>query len=355
MSTYPFGSTRSYYAGGTPRIHIGSGKYAALSPADEQLLDAILHCKSYSEEISLSDLKMIEAKAAGELPETQWEPESLGAQIIDKIRQQSKVRNYHQIFNAPKDPFELPVVASDFTASLIGSEGETVTSQPVSDHYGKVVFNHRKLMITAEATTEFEEENIPEMMAFLKNQLAVNLMRAEEKMLFLDDATHGLLANAADKTAAVPEGSLTPANAAQTVMSLLSAMGAPYNLDPANIVMYLHPELYWNLVQAGEVKTQDMYGPSATIISGELGKFYGMSVAPLTTLDAVDGTTPTYPIILANRASVLLSQRRNVTIRVFPQEGDKNKIEATVRTAIAYPHKSGGFADGVVKALLKKA
>jgi len=36
-------------------------------------------------------------------------------------------------------------------------------------------------------------------------------------------------------------------------------------------------------------------------------------------------------------------QRRQLTIRVFPLEGDKNKIEATVDSAIVYPFGSKGI------------
>jgi hypothetical protein len=52
---------------------------------------------------------------------------------------------------------------------------------------------------------------------------------------------------------------------------------------------------------------------------------------------------PTYPIVIANRSSILIGQRRQLTIRVIPIDGDQNRIEATVRSAIAYPYDGKGI------------
>jgi hypothetical protein len=119
-------------------------------------------------------------------------------------------------------------------------------------------------------------------------------------------------------------------------------MPTPYNLDPSNLVLYMNPTLYWRLVESGDVRTVDAFGSNATIITGELGKYYGMSVAPLQSLKA-DASTNKLPFLIVNRASLLIGQRRTVNIRVFPDHEDKNKIEATIRTAVAYPHGNNGL------------
>jgi len=245
------------------------------------------------------------------------------------------VKAYHPVFNATSDPFELPVTLENFTAQIVG-EGQSNGPQKVNQ--GRIQFKHKKIMIETETSTEFEEDSIPQMMKYLKELIATNLNEAEEDLLFVNHSTDGMLVNSQDKSA-----DFSTSFTASDVLKLLEKMESPYNLDPSNLVMYLHPTLYWRLVQSGDVKTVDAYGPKATVITGELGKYYGMSVAPLVSLRQVAGTPVKYPLVIANRQSLLVSQRRSVTIRVFPTEGDKNKIEATIRTAVAYPHGNKGI------------
>jgi hypothetical protein len=334
MTIGTMGQTRSFYAGEPKRININTGKYRLMSESDQALYDAIVNCKSYSEEVAMQDLMLIEEKALNGFG-TQangWQPETLGGQIIDIVRQKSKVRAYHQVIPTPSDPYELPVNTGNFTAQIVGEGEQPGISKPPQ---GQIVFDHKKVMIETETSTEFEEDSVPTAMAFIKNLLATNLAEAEEDLLFINHATDGMLKKALDKTADF-SAAFTPAD----VLKLLQKMPAPYNLDPSNLVMYLNPTLYWRLVESGDVKTVDVFGSQATVITGELGKYYGMSVAPLVSLRPDTGK---YPFLIVNRASVLIGQRRSVNIRVFPIDGDKNKIEATIRTAVAYPHGNNGL------------
>jgi HK97 family phage major capsid protein len=336
MTLYSMGQTRSFYAGEPKRISINTGKTRLMSEADQALYDAIIHGKSYTEEVSMQDLKLIEEKAlAGFGTQVDgWQPETLGGQIIDMVRQKSKVRSYHQVIATPSDPYELPVNTGNFTAKIVGEgEGPGISKVP----QGQIKFNHKKIMIETETSTEFEEDSVPQMMAFLRNLLATNLAEAEEDLLFVNHATDGMLKNALDKTSAFASD-FTPAD----VLKLLQMMPTPYNLDPSNLVLYMNPTLYWRLVESGDVRTVDAFGSNATIITGELGKYYGMSVAPLQSLKA-DASTNKLPFLIVNRASLLIGQRRTVNIRVFPDHEDKNKIEATIRTAVAYPHGNNGL------------
>ncbi|MGA9172955.1 MAG: hypothetical protein WBZ33_03120 [Thermoactinomyces sp.] len=79
MSTYQFGgNTRSFFA-----ANVNRGR--ALSEADEKLADAIFNCKSFTEDIPITDLegKSMTTQTGG------WQPETLGGQIIDIVRQKS--------------------------------------------------------------------------------------------------------------------------------------------------------------------------------------------------------------------------------------------------------------------------
>jgi hypothetical protein len=93
----------------------------------------------------------------------------------------------------------------------------------------------------------------------------------------------------------------------------------------------------------------DVYGPNATIVTGELSKLYGMGVAAIRSLPTV-GTSPVkYPIVIANRSSILIGQRRQLTVRVIPISGDQNRIEATLRSAIAFPYNGKGLVKANVQ------
>lgn len=351
MATYTVNG-RTYVASDAARVHVSGGKYRALSEADEILLDTILHAKSYSEEIPAQDLDMIEQKYGAKALSTPgtmttaangWQPTTLGSQIIDLVRAKSRVRGFHTILNAPSDPYELPVNLDDFQVTLDPGQGQQTPQGSQKVTQNRVRFNHHKLMVETSVSTEFEEDSVPQTLQFLKNLLAQNIADAEENLLFINHSTEGILNKAADKSGSVTTSAFNPANSAARVIELLATMDIPYNLDPSNLVLYIHPTLYWQLIQSGEVATMDKFGPMATVATGELAKFYGMSVAPIASIPQVSGTPVKYPLIIVNRQSVLLSQRRQLTIRVFPLEGDKNKIEATVRSAIAYPFGQKGI------------
>ncbi|MFC7443485.1 phage major capsid protein [Laceyella putida] len=331
MSTYQFGggTTRSFFA-----PNVNRGAFRKLSDADERLADAIFNGKSFTEEIPATDL---EGKAMQTTTDG-WQPESLGGQIIDIVRQKSRMRAFHQVINTPSDPYELPVNLQDFTVDYNVAEGAPGTDQTVPQ--GRIKFVHKKLMVSTKVSTEFEEDSVPQTMALLKQAIGEAIALEEEKRFFTE--ADGVLAKATDQTSAI--GSISETTAADEIVDLLATMDFPYNLDPQNMVLYLNPSVYFKLLKSGHVRTIDQYGPNATIVTGELNKLYGMGVAAIGALPK-GGTSPnfTYPIVIANRSSILIGQRRQLTIRVIPIDGDQNKIEATVRSAIAYPYAGKGI------------
>jgi HK97 family phage major capsid protein len=330
MSTYQFGGkTRSFFAS-----NVNRGAFRALSEADERLADAIFNGKSFTEEIPAVDL---EGKAMQTTTDG-WQPETLGGQIIDIVRQRSRMRAFHQVINTPSDPYELPVNLQDFAVDYNVAEGTPGSDQSVPQ--GRIKFEHKKLMVSTKVSTEFEEDSVPQTMALLKKAIGEAIALEEEKRFFTE--ANGVLAKAVDKTSVV--GSISSTNAADKLVDLLAEMEFPYNLDPQNTVLYLNPKIYFALLKSGHVRTIDQYGPNASIVTGELNKLYGMGVAAIGALpEGGTSSEPTYPIVIANRSSILIGQRRQLTIRVIPIDGDQNRIEATVRSAIAYPYDGKGI------------
>jgi HK97 family phage major capsid protein len=85
-----------------------------------------------------------------------------------------------------------------------------------------------------------------------------------------------------------------------------------WGMNPADVVVFLSQAAYYGLLDDSDVITVDKYGDNATILSGELGKLWGM---PLVVSDAFEATATTKAqAILVNPSNYLLGNYRALTI-----------------------------------------
>jgi hypothetical protein len=97
-------------------------------------------------------------------------------------------------------------------------------------------------------STEFEEDSVLQTLALLKQAIGEAIALKEEKRIF--NEPNYILAKAADQSSFFTSA-ITSATAADAIVDLLSKMDFPYNLDPQNTVLYLHPSVYFYLPEIG--------------------------------------------------------------------------------------------------------
>ena len=87
-----------------------------------------------------------------------------------------------------------------------------------------------------------------------------------------------------------------------------------WGMNPADLVCFVSQAQYYSLVTDADVTTVDKYGDNATILTGELGKLWGI---PLIVSDAFEAAAAAKAVgILVNPSNYLIGNHRGLTIEM---------------------------------------
>jgi hypothetical protein len=115
-----------------------------------------------------------------------------------------------------------------------------------------------------------------------------------------------------------------------------------YGLSPSNLVLLLSVPSLYGLITDEKVTTVDKYGGNATLLSGELGRIWGIPIVASdvirTDLDAT-GVRPASPgtktiALIVHRQAFIHGIRRNTTVQVLTElyaESDQDAVLVTTR------------------------
>ena len=122
--------------------------------------------------------------------------------------------------------------------------------------------------------------------------------------------------------------------------------------NPADLVCFLSQAQYYSLVTDSDVTTVDKYGDNATILTGELGKLYGI---PLIVSDAFEAAAAAKALgILINPQNYLIGNHRGLTVEMATDVvAQQRAIVATRR--FGFIAKEAGAAGKASMALLLTA
>ena len=122
--------------------------------------------------------------------------------------------------------------------------------------------------------------------------------------------------------------------------------------NPADLICFLSQAQYYSLVTDSDVTTVDKYGDNATILTGELGKLYGI---PLVVSDAFEAAAASKALgILVNPQNYLIGNHRGLTIEMATDVvAQQRAIVATRR--FGFIAKEAGAAGKASMALLLTA
>ena len=122
--------------------------------------------------------------------------------------------------------------------------------------------------------------------------------------------------------------------------------------NPADLVCFLSQAQYYSLVTDSDVTTVDKYGDNATILTGELGKLYGI---PLVVSDAFEAAGAAAALgILVNPSNYLIGNHRGLTVEMATDVvAQQRAIVATRR--FGFIAKEAGAAGKASMALILTA
>jgi HK97 family phage major capsid protein len=284
----------------------------------------------------------------------EWQPETLGPEILTQVTVSSKVRNALRVIPTTSDGYMLGVDATAWTTKVSDPGVQGPASMPADTNAitGAVKFNHKKVAATTVLTSEFLEDATQQGVQEVSRSMAEALALAEEKDLFFQHATVGLENVAKDNTPGAGSENVVSEDA---LLDLIDSMPVQFLTNPQDLRLFVRPEIYRRMIRFQNFATLDKAGARATILTGMVGYFYGVPVYVTMGLSA-PGTV--FPALVVHTKAALIGSRRELRIKMFDEKGDLVRMEGTIRSDIQYPYfenTAPGVADGVVKENFKLA
>jgi len=329
--------------------------YKGLSRTNMWLLNEIMG-ETASEELKAA-VKSMTSTGSGSGDE--WVPTAMAGQLWEEWQEQTLIRPLFREVNMPTNPYDIPANLSDPTVYKVAENA----APPASDEgTQKMTLTAVKLAAKVNFTEELVEDSIipilPEVRASISQAIAnavdavivngdettgtANIsyygssITSTHRYLVFDGLRHqGLVDNTACKS---DLGSLAVADYA----TLMGKLGK-YATRPSNCAFITDLYTYLKSLSLDEFETVDKYGPSATIMNGELGKVYGIPVIITEELGKTDSngyinataaSNTTGSIVLVHKNSWLLGFKRQLDLEL-DRDADKDAYNLYARIRIA--------------------
>jgi hypothetical protein len=266
-------------------------------------------------------------------------PTGFSQELINQFRQNLRVSPVFRHIAMPTPIYKLPVEGNPATAYLVpentADTGQTsiTASQPGT---AGVTFTAVSIGAATRVSKELTQDSIVPLVPMIQSNLLRGLGNGLESALINGDTTNthqdsdttgatdvrkafkGLRKLALANGYSVDfSGSVSLAN----VRKLRTKMGM-YGIDPSQLVLLVGNSGYIQLLSLAEVVTVDKYGPSATVLTGEIGKIDGISIVvtpymreDLNASGVFDNTTKTKTaMIMVNRSAFLVGDRQTIEL-----------------------------------------
>jgi len=302
--------------------------------------------------------KALDTQTAGEGLE--WVPTILSAELIRMIELAYRIPALHRDITMPSDPFVLPAQVGKQIAYKITEQIEDTgqTKIPISDlASGKVTLTGAGVGTRTLVSHYLEEDSIVAVLPLIKEGIADSANEAMEQAIVNGDttATH----QDSDVTVASDRRKLWKgyrkhalANNWKEDLSTFSyANVGKLQKKMGKYGTFLNDLTFivgisgWNQMKSlAEVITVDKYGPSATILTGELGKIDGIPIITsgvvredLNASGVYDGITMTQTcMFLVFKRGFVTGTRRTLQLRLLQElyaESEQDCLLGTMRRA----------------------
>lgn len=274
----------------------------------------------------------------------EWIPTGFSNDLIERVKLALKVAALFRRFNMPTPTYRFPAQGMDAVAyktpeSLVDESTKIRASTPGTR---RVCFDAIKLAARVVFSEEMTEDSLIPVLPYIKDRIVEALAIAEEQGVINGDLPPGVhqdidvvnpldarwswnglriwarTSGAAGTGAEVNLGTFNTAN----LRAIRRAMGV-YGVDPSRLAWITGICGYNLMMTNADVLTVDRYGPNATILKGELGKFDAIPIIVSEyireDLDANGvysgaGNNRTI-ILLVYKSAFMFGDRRKVTLK----------------------------------------
>jgi len=299
-------------------------------------------------------------------------PAVLQRQLYMDIEKEAPMMANFRVMDMPNNPWEMPYQASSLTIYGVDeSTTDTATAVAGSDlSFDKITFNAKKLGARVFWSTELEEDALIAVLPVIREDLVRITRNGWERAFLMGDETTANtninnLNTAPTTTAGAKDywlqcdgvvhsclishtAQALDINAAMgdTKFNLLRAKLGKYGVNPNDIAAVIPRELWYDMLSIANVLTPDKYGQNATILTGELARYFGIPLIisdgiPLTCATGQrDNTTNVKKsMVLINRPYGVIIGRRGDMRIAMEQVIDTDQTKAVVfsRYDIQFP------------------
>lgn len=270
----------------------------------------------------------------------EWVPTASSSSYIPEWELEKALESKFLLVNMPTNPFDMPKI-SGVTKARIATENTAMTGANFTSD--KISMSCQKLSEYYIIPEELSEDSAPDFLAAGRDEVVEAQKRAAESAIISgdDDGTHidsDTQAGAADLAEKAWSGlrklalansatiSFTGAGITEAKLSSMRAKGGKFFVDPANLLWVVGPNAYIQMLSLPNVATLDKFGPHASIISGSLGSYQGISIISsgqyredLNATGVYDGiTTNLTSVLLVNKKRFYMGQRRPIKVKLMP-------------------------------------
>lgn len=287
--------------------------------------------------------KALDSTTAGGVDE--WVPTEMSPQLREKVRLQLKVAGLFDIIPMPSNPYTVPVEVGNLNSFLqpeqTGDTGQTII--PVGDDAsvsGALTFTAAGHMTRVLTSKEATEDSIVPVLPWIQSRIVLALAQGrEDAVINGDTGTHqdsdtqsgsaqGRRRLFKGLRALSLENSYTNDLATLSKDTLLTGMGnmGVYGVNPADLCWITSVAGWIKLMKIDGVDTLDKFGPSAVLLSGQLGSILGIPIIVSEYMRTDLNSTGVYEsgqtktsIILANRRAFAWGERLSPTTQLLTE------------------------------------
>ena len=287
----------------------------------------------YGKEVLAPKLKQFSTSADAE-----WIPTGVAARYFEEFELERIVMAQFKTEPMPTNPYDLPT-QDGTTKARIQAENGTIAD--VTFPTGKITMDATKLTEFHALSTEVDEDTAPNILAAARDNVMQAQERAEEDSVINGDDTatmdsdiggaednrrawKGLRKLAIDNSA---NGATVDFSAAAITLAKLREMRTAlgkFGVKVADLRLFVSPKTVNQVLAIPEVTTVDKYGPSATVVTGEIGKIDGYPIITteyqrddVNASGVYDGVTVNLSTIqMVNRSRFFKGQRRPIRSKV---------------------------------------
>jgi hypothetical protein len=214
-----------------------------------------------------------------------WLAEEFSNKVLEELELQLKVEGLFPRFKFPenRNTFSFPAKTGNASAYLIAPSDNAIESAIAG---AKITFQTQRIKTLLGVTDQADNEMVTAIVQLVKQELIKSLARASEDAIVMGDTTitnandpkkafDGLLKYAKDAGNKVDAGG--NAVTASLVAQARKLLGK-YGLYVRDLAIIAPVNVAFQMLELPEVITTEKYGPKATILTGELGKLYGMPI-----------------------------------------------------------------------------